>query len=69
MLRNSLLTILFLVGCSAAAFGQSNNPPPKEKPPVIPVKPKETPKPTPKPEKPNKSSDFEMIGFGRFNQD
>ena len=50
MLKNLLFTIILLVGCSLAAFGQSNDQtPPKEKPPVVPIKPKETPKPTPKP--------------------
>jgi outer membrane biosynthesis protein TonB len=53
MLKKSLLTLCLLVGCSLAAFGQSNNPPPKPNPPTVPVepkKPKPTPKPTPKPE-------------------
>lgn len=65
MLKNLLFTLILLVGCSFAAFGQSN-PPPKENPPVVPVKPKETPKPAPKPTpKPNS----EIIGSGRFSQE
>lgn len=55
MLKGFLFTIILMVGCSLAAFGQTNDtgkPPPKDKPPVVPVKPKPTPTPTP-PKRPN----------------
>lgn len=72
MLKNFLFTLILLVGCSLAAFGQSNdnrgNPPPKKDPPVVTPKPKETPKPTPKPDRPPKKPESELIGGGESNQ-
>jgi hypothetical protein len=49
MLKNFLFTVILLVGCSLAAFGQSSNTPPKEKPPKVKIEPKPAPTPTPKP--------------------
>ena len=61
ILRQTLFALILIVGASLATFSQSNdnrNPPPKnEKPPVVPVVPKQTPTPTPAPtEKPKKPS-------------
>ena len=52
LLKQTLFTLILIVGASFAVFAQGSDAPPKERVPVVPVKPKETPKPTPTPKKP-----------------